>query len=102
MEQYIATQLVPLSFRMDLECDATRFWINANLKYSRNRPAQLAAVQEPQLRKHRPTCRGLCDQGLREKIFPGDKKVYTGPPNLVGPPSLIGAHTVKSLFVGWM
>ena len=38
---------------------------------------------------------------LREN-FPGGTKVDTGPQILLGPPSLIGAHAVRSFFVGWV
>ena len=43
-----------------------------------------------------------CDQGLREKIFQGVRRSIPGPQILLGPPSLIGAHAVKSFFVGWV
>ena len=40
--------------------------------------------------------------GPQRENFPGGTKVNTGPQNLIGTPSLIGAHAVKSFFVGWV
>ena len=47
--------------------------------------------------KHRR--QSMTDQGLREKIFQGVRRLISGPQILLGPPSLIGAHAVKSFFV---
>ena len=39
-------------------------------------------------------------QGLREKISQGVRRSIRGPKSHWAPPSLIGAHAIKSFFVG--